>query len=929
MANRVRTIHPAATRASGLLRLARLAWVGLAAFYPLLWLACLPAFIQRATTGTVPLVVRSGGELASNALFQTWAASWGLSVADWVWVHLLLTAVSLLVFYGMAALIWTRVRTWFGWLTAMVFVLVGSSTLGPAVHSAQPAAGIEALFELGALVWPFFFVWLYLFPDGQWVPRRLLWVFVPLVAAFFTVFVLYVGSSHIPLLEDIRTFLVPPESSPKLALFLPALALVVLVAQVYRYRYVSGPVERAQTRWFLVGLALVGLPIVFTSSSGPPNEVDTLQLAVLPVAVGIAILRYRLWDVDVIIRRTLVYGTLSALLALAFLGLVVLLQRLSVLLVGQESPVATVTSTLAIVVLFNPLRRRVQSFVDRRFYRKKYDSQQVLARFAAVTRDETDIARLAGALTKAAEETVQPVNVSVWLRPVGVGAGSHSAGAAHPVDRANHDRFIPVDGRLSEKRAVLVRSNDVSRFFTAKAVTTNPLRQAAGTSFDARSRGDRRDLAAAQPLRLPVTGERAVRSTTPPHTNRWLRMIWLALFVALVGVFLAGIPVTYRQMLAAPPAPLNDDVTPTAVKRILADAGLPLTAYAGYIVLRDIPGHTLLILVGLLIFLRRGAADHGALVISFLLLGGLGGPVAQAVFGTMGEWGMWAGRVTMLTSAVASAALFFVFPDGRFVPRWTRWVLVAFTLLVTISFLAPDSPLNLIRFDGSTGLLVLLPIIASLVYAQVYRYRRVSGPIKRLQSRWGVLGLLALPAAWLIGGVLSSLAPGLTSTSAATIRSEIVLDLLVFQPLYLLFPIGLGIALLKHRLYDIDIVIRKTLTYSAITAVLALTFLGMVVALQGLSVIVTGQESPVATVVSTLVIAVLFSPLRRRVQSFVDRRFFRQKYDAQQVLAHFAAAVRDETDMDRLANTLAEATRHTMEPAYVNMWLPRRLRGDR
>jgi hypothetical protein len=136
----------------------------------------------------------------------------------------------------------------------------------------------------------------------------------------------------------------------------------------------------------------------------------------IPIALGIAILRYRLYDIDILINRTLVYGTLTAaLIALYFVGIVVL-QRIFVLLTGEKSTVAVVASTLLIAALFNPLRRCIQGFIDRRFYRRKYDARETLEAFSSTLRDETDLEALSGDLVGVVRETMQPAHVSLWLR---------------------------------------------------------------------------------------------------------------------------------------------------------------------------------------------------------------------------------------------------------------------------------------------------------------------------------------------------------------------------------------------------------------------------------------------------------------------------------------------------------------------------------
>jgi hypothetical protein len=195
---------------------------------------------------------------------------------------------------------------------------------------------------------------------------------------------------------------------------------------VVRFRRSRG-VERQQMKWFVyVTVVLVGGSIL-TSVIGAATGLRWLEqfsfvlsmvaLVGLPITVGIAIFRYRLYEIDVVINRTLVYGPLTALLVLFYLAGVVSLQYVFRALTGQESQIAIVASTLLIAALFTPLRRRIQSFIDRSFYRRKYDARKTLEAFSAKLRDKTDLGALNNELVGVVRETMQPAHVSLWLRP--------------------------------------------------------------------------------------------------------------------------------------------------------------------------------------------------------------------------------------------------------------------------------------------------------------------------------------------------------------------------------------------------------------------------------------------------------------------------------------------------------------------------------
>ena len=303
---------------------------------------------------------------------------------------------------------------------------------------AAPPAQPSVLFLLGLwfanwswlwLIFPLLFVILY-FPTGRLPSPRWRWVRtlgLGLVVYFMVV------SALLPELNapgEPPPWTVPnPIGVLSLAFSMPvwiALLLTTVVASVaslfVRFRR-ADPVERSQLKWLLYagGVFLIVYAGAGFASNLSGNDLFEIALFLsilsLPAAIAIAILRYRLYDINVVIRKTLVYTAVTALLALVYFGSVVLLQRLVSVLTGiEQSPLAVVVSTLAIAALFTPLRRRIQDAVDRRFYRKKYDAQQVLAAFALTARDETDLDALTGELARVVQETLQPEGVSVWLR---------------------------------------------------------------------------------------------------------------------------------------------------------------------------------------------------------------------------------------------------------------------------------------------------------------------------------------------------------------------------------------------------------------------------------------------------------------------------------------------------------------------------------
>jgi hypothetical protein len=267
-------------------------------------------------------------------------------------------------------------------------------------------------------------------PSPRW--RWVVWLVIAAAVSFSVTMATTSGAIDASLPEVINPY-TPAGGQEPLPWLTPVTAVLLLAgmasaiaAQVVRLRSASG-VERLQIKWFAYSTAVLVIafliPIIvyypnFTSQTRLSGILLAVTFPLLPVAIGIAVLRYRLYNIDVIIRRTLIYTTLTGALAFIYVVSVVLLQSLLSTLTGANNTLAIVASTLAIAALFNPLRLRVQRFIDTLFFRKKVDARLLLESFSRAARSEVDLERLTGLLLADTDESMQPENLSLWMRKV-------------------------------------------------------------------------------------------------------------------------------------------------------------------------------------------------------------------------------------------------------------------------------------------------------------------------------------------------------------------------------------------------------------------------------------------------------------------------------------------------------------------------------
>ena len=421
---------------------------------------------------------------------------------------------------------------------------------------------------------------------------------------------------------------------------------------------------------------------------------------------------------------------------------------------------------------------------------------------------------------------------------------------------------------------------------------------------------------------------------SPPATTlrgRWLllaRMAWVAVAITALAVVLFSVPSSiehYRSVCTAPTEvcserALDQPTQPTQEGvRALREVGLSVHSYAVLNVVIDKIFQLVWFAVGALIFLRRSDDRMAILTSLFLVTFGtvaVDTTDADALVTSQPAWWLPVQGV-QIVGEVCVVLFFLLFPNGRFVPHWTRWLAVAFIAFVVSSDQFPGF------YSGSPALemvseWVFLGYVVSLLWSQIYRYRRSSSEAQRRQTKWVVFGTTLA-----IVGTFPSRAP----LDFSLVDGDTPFVLLVlkvgFALSFLLLPLSMGVAVLRSHLFDIDVVINRTLVYGSLTLMLALLYFGGVTATQAAFTALTGQvEQPqLAIVVSTLVIAALFTPLRRRIQSFIDRRFYRRKYDARKTLEAFSAQLRDETDLNALSEDLVGVVRETMQPAHVSLWL--------
>ncbi|MGD2050307.1 MAG: hypothetical protein PVH03_12460 [Chloroflexota bacterium] len=418
-------------------------------------------------------------------------------------------------------------------------------------------------------------------------------------------------------------------------------------------------------------------------------------------------------------------------------------------------------------------------------------------------------------------------------------------------------------------------------------------------------------------------------TTNKPSSDNyriWLKLSGLAWFFILLLALIT--------LIAGSPARLVFlEGDPYGFAGALEGLGLSTHFFAVYFTAIEIAFALLFMAVGLLIF-WKASDDWMAILVSAAFISlGVGTPLSDALIFHDALW-HWPVTFLRILSFNLALLMFFLFPDGLFVPSWTRWLALTAAFYTGLWFFIPELiPPIAVLAEATTlqALILYLPwifLVMTGVAGQIYRYRHVSDSFQRQQTKWVVLGFtLFAVIGWAI------LLPFGLSTSIRQAEGGNILYILLAGPLLLLavglIPLTTALAILRYRLWDISLVVRKTITYGLLTVFLLAIYLIMVVIFEGLLRLITGQDSPLIIVVSTLLIAFLFNPLRTRLQTFIDHRFFRQKYNATITLRRFAETARDEVDLDQLAAEILQVVQETLQPERSSLWLRRVNEGQR
>jgi hypothetical protein len=395
---------------------------------------------------------------------------------------------------------------------------------------------------------------------------------------------------------------------------------------------------------------------------------------------------------------------------------------------------------------------------------------------------------------------------------------------------------------------------------------------------------------------------------------RALRWIWVVIFLMVLGVWAAAIPARFQEL----------SIDPYNFGPALRDLGLSVRFFSAYATTLDASVMLAFILVGILIFWRK-SKDRTAIQFSLalILMPVILIPLSPSIYRIHPAW--WTPILLIRSIAgVTAINLFYIFPNGRFIPGWTRWlagISLAFAVIPILPGVNP--PVDFADLRGPTDFIliaILLAFLGSGVFAQIFRYRYGSTAVEKQQTKWVVLGFAGVFLSFAIVFLPLLFFPNLRSGGNISLLYILWVIPATLISLFLI-PLSITVSILRYRLWDIDFLLRRTLAYSILTTILALVYFGGVILLQMAFRLFWQEPSQAAIVISTLTIAFLFTPLRHRIHAAIDRRFYRRQYSVERTMNAFSDSLRNEVDVDQLVEQITVVVNETMQPVHVSLWL--------
>jgi len=396
----------------------------------------------------------------------------------------------------------------------------------------------------------------------------------------------------------------------------------------------------------------------------------------------------------------------------------------------------------------------------------------------------------------------------------------------------------------------------------------------------------------------------------------WITQAGWWLFTCLsIALFLITIPVYFQQLnqiCAKPPCLAMQLSIGRAI--ILELSSFKFSSYSMLILVIQVVVYLLNLAIGIFIYARK-SNEWLAVLISLMLITSLPADFFTG-FQIAYSFGKGLPLLLMVVNSILLIVFFYIFPTGSFTPRWTAilagiWILLLFTNSVfpSLVMVSPNPPELLI-------FLLLAGLIISSIFVLLYRYRVVFNPIQRDQTKWVVFGVVVTWGGEILINLLRLAMPIFTSNAVFLISWNIL-----SLAWTLILPVSILFAVLSSALLDIDVLIRRTLAYTVVIIALLLIYIGSVLIFQKIFELITGQHSPIVSIISTLVIAAISTPLRQRIQDNLNKIFFRNHYNTELTIQEFSTSARSDVDLDEISTQLVHVIQNTLQPEFLSFWL--------